>query len=113
MKSTLSVYLELGVIPTFTVIPCFSEEVNITSTEEKRNYSERLQGARGFSSSPWASDGKVFCLDERGLTFVLKAGPEFKVLATNKLDETFWSSAAISGNNLLLRGVDHLYCIAE
>ena len=79
----------------------------------QENYMERLKGARGFSSSPWASDGKVFCLDETGLTVVLKAGPEFEVLTTNKLDETFWSSAAVSGENLLLRGVDHLYCIAK
>jgi outer membrane protein assembly factor BamB len=79
----------------------------------QENYSERLQGARGFSASPWASDGKVFCLDETGLTFVLKAGPEFKVLATNKLDETFWSSVAVVGEKMLLRGVDHLYCIAK
>jgi outer membrane protein assembly factor BamB len=79
----------------------------------QENYSEKLQGARGFSASPWASDGKVFCLDETGLTFVLKAGSEFKVLATNKLGETFWSSVAVVGEKLLLRGVDHLYCIAK
>lgn len=74
---------------------------------------ERLEGAKGFTSSPWAGDGKVFCLDETGLTVVLKAGPEFEVLATNKLDETFWSSVAVVGENLLLRGVDHLYCITR
>jgi outer membrane protein assembly factor BamB len=79
----------------------------------QENYMERLEGAKGFSSSPWASDGKVFCLDETGLAFVLKAGPEFEVLATNKLDETFWSSVAVVGENLLLRGVDNLYCIAK
>jgi outer membrane protein assembly factor BamB len=79
----------------------------------QENYMERLEGARGFSSSPWASDGKVFCLDETGLTFVLKAGPEFEVLVTNKLDETFWSSVAVVGEKMLLRGVDHLYCIAD
>jgi len=74
---------------------------------------ERIEGATGFTSSPWASDGKVFCLDETGLTVVLKAGPEFEVLTTNRLDETFWSSVAVAGENLLLRGVDHLYCIAR
>ncbi len=79
----------------------------------KENYMQRIEGAKGFTSSPWASDGKVFCLDETGLTVVLKAGPEFEVLATNSLDETFWSSVAVAGENLLLRGVDHLYCIAK
>src|SRR5437764_1243788 len=28
----------------------------------------RLQGAKGFTSSPWSYDGKVFCLDEDGQT---------------------------------------------
>ena len=79
----------------------------------KENYMERIEGAKGFTSSPWASDGKVFCLDETGLTVVLKAGPKLEILATNKLDDTFWSSIAVVGENLLLRGVDHLYCIAK
>jgi outer membrane protein assembly factor BamB len=79
----------------------------------KENYMERIEGAKGFTSSPWASDGKVFCLDETGLTVVLKAGPKLEILTTNKLDDTFWSSIAVVGENLLLRGVDHLYCIAK
>lgn len=77
------------------------------------HYRERLPGARGFTSSPWAGDGKVFFLDETGLTVVLEAVPKLQVVATNKLDETFWSSAAVVGENLLLRGVDHLYCIGK
>jgi outer membrane protein assembly factor BamB len=79
----------------------------------KQLYKERLPQAKGFTSSPWAYDNKVFCLDEGGQTFVVQAGPEFKVLARNKLDEMFWSSPAVSGGALLLRGVDHLYCIED
>jgi len=80
----------------------------------KEHYSERLPGARGFTSSAWASDGKVFCLDETGVTVVLQAGPKLQIVTTNKLqDKTFWSSAAVIGENLLLRGVDHLYCITK
>jgi len=79
----------------------------------KENYMERIEGAKGFTSSPWASDGKVFCLDETGLTVVLKAGPKLEILTTNKLDEMFWSSVAVAGENLLLRGVDNLYCITR
>jgi outer membrane protein assembly factor BamB len=77
----------------------------------KQAYKERLPQARGITSSPWAYGGKVFCTDEDGVTFVLKAGAEFKLLHTNKLNEMFWSSPAISGGNLFLRGTDHLYCI--
>jgi hypothetical protein len=55
----------------------------------------------------------VFCLDEAGTTFVIEPGSEYKVVGTNKLDEMFWSSPAMAHGQLLLRGVDHLYCIAE
>jgi outer membrane protein assembly factor BamB len=72
---------------------------------------ERLAGARGFTSSPWAYGDKVFCLDESGQTFVVKAGDKFELLGTNKLNEMFWSSPAISGGALFLRGTDYLYCI--
>ncbi len=77
----------------------------------KQHYKQRITGAKGFTSSPWAGDGKVFCLDESGQTFVMEAGNELKLLATNKLDDMFWSSAAFAGDQLLLRGIDRLYCI--
>jgi len=77
----------------------------------KQVYKERLPGARGFTSSPWANAGKVFCLDDSGQTFVVQAGPKFKLLGKNTLGETFWSSPAGAGATLLLRGVDHLYGI--
>jgi hypothetical protein len=35
------------------------------------------------------------------------------VLGTNKLDDMFWSSAAVAGDQLLLRGIDRLYCIKQ
>src|SRR5262249_21607646 len=79
----------------------------------KQVYKERLAGARGFTSSPWACDGKVFCLADDGETFVVRAGPQFKVLAENKLDEMCWSSPAVAGGALFLRTVDHLYCIKD
>jgi outer membrane protein assembly factor BamB len=78
----------------------------------QQHYRERLPDARGFTASPWAADGMVFCLDESGQTFVLKAGPKLEVLATNKLADMFWSSVAIAKGELLLRGIDRLYCIA-
>jgi outer membrane protein assembly factor BamB len=74
---------------------------------------ERVPGAKSFWASPWAYDGKIFCLDDSGQTFVLKAGPEFKVVGKNPLDEMCWSTPALAGGTILVRGVDHLYCIKE
>jgi outer membrane protein assembly factor BamB len=89
------------------IIRCFDAKTG------QRHYRKRLPGAGGFTASPWASNGKVFCLDENGKTHVLEAGTKLNVLGTNELDEMFWSSPAVVGENLLLRGVEHLYCIGS
>jgi outer membrane protein assembly factor BamB len=74
---------------------------------------QRLQGARAFWASPWAYDGKVFCLDDGGTTFVLQAGPEFKLLGKNSIDDQFWATPAVAGGALILRGVENVYCIKQ
>ncbi|HTU22364.1 MAG TPA: PQQ-binding-like beta-propeller repeat protein, partial [Gemmataceae bacterium] len=76
-------------------------------------YKERLTGARGFTSSPWAADGKVFLLDDSGNTYIVQAGPTFKYLGKSTLGEMCWSSPAVAGHALYLRTVDHVYCIKE
>ena len=35
--------------------------------------------ASGFTASPWAYNGKIFAMSEDGDTYVIQAGPEFKV----------------------------------
>jgi outer membrane protein assembly factor BamB len=78
----------------------------------KQHYRQRLPEATGLTASPWVNDDKVFCLDQSGQTFVLQAGPEYKVVATNKLpDEMYWASPAVTADAVLIRGADHLYCI--
>lgn len=76
-----------------------------------RVYRDRLENAATIASSLWASSEKVFILDETGKCFVIKAGPTFEVLATNQINDLFWSTPSISGDSLLLRGVSKLYCI--
>jgi outer membrane protein assembly factor BamB len=79
----------------------------------KQIYRERLPGGRGFTSSPWANQSKIFCLDDSGQTYVVQAGPEFKLLGRNPLSEMSWSSPAMAGDTLFLRTVDHLFCIRQ
>jgi hypothetical protein len=86
-------------------LSCYDSETS------ERIYRERLTGATCFKSSPWAYEGKAFCLADDGRTFVVKAGPEFKVLGTNDRDAMCWSSPAVGGGALFLRTVDNLYCI--
>jgi outer membrane protein assembly factor BamB len=76
-------------------------------------FRERVPGARAFWASPWSFNGRIFALDETGTTHVIQPGRELNVLETNKIDELFWSTPAAAGGALFLRGVDHLYCVAE
>jgi len=72
--------------------------------------------ARGMvSASPLLADGKVYVTNEEGVTTVLAAGPEYKVLATNSIpcEGKLLSSFAVSGNRLYLRTPTHLYCIGK
>jgi len=70
-------------------------------------------GANAFTASPWANDGKIFCLSEDGDTFVIQAGPEFKLLGTNKLDEMCMATPATLRGSLIIRTISKLYRITE
>ena len=86
--------------------------MNAATGEE--HFRTRLPEASGFTASPLANDGKIFCLDQNSRNFVMEAGPELKVIATNALDGGMcWASPAVAGNRLLIRTVDQLYCIGR
>ncbi|MEO8024952.1 MAG: PQQ-binding-like beta-propeller repeat protein [Bryobacteraceae bacterium] len=78
----------------------------------KVSYKERLdvEGAY-FTSSPWAYNGKVFCLSEEGKTYVVEAGETYKLLHVNPLEEMAQATPAIVGERLLVRTETHLYSI--
>lgn len=69
--------------------------------------------ARSFTSSPWAYQGKVFCLSEDGDTFVIEAGPKFKLLRTNSLGELCLATPAIARQSLILRTESQLFRIQQ
>jgi outer membrane protein assembly factor BamB len=70
---------------------------------------QRLSGQ--FTASPWAYDGKVFCLNEDGDTYVIEAGREFKELGKNRLDEMCMATPAVVGDSLIVRTLGKLYRI--
>jgi outer membrane protein assembly factor BamB len=75
-------------------------------------YRSRLDADAGnFTSSPWAYNGKIFCLSEEGKTFVVAAGEKFEMLAVNPLDEMAQATPAITRDRLLLRTESRLYSI--
>ncbi len=60
-------------------------------------YQARLGQAvrEGFSSSPVAVGNKIFFTNDMGQTFVVEAGPEFKLLHTNEFDAQVIASPAL------------------
>jgi outer membrane protein assembly factor BamB len=74
---------------------------------------KRIPDGKAFTSSPWAYDNKIFCLNEDGVTFVIAAGDEFEILHTNPLadDDMGMATPAIVGDKLLIRTSARLYCI--
>jgi hypothetical protein len=70
---------------------------------------QRLGSANAFTCSPWAYDGKIFCLSEDGDAFVIKAGPKFEIIRKNSLDEMCMATPAIANGSLLVRTETKLY----
>ena len=69
--------------------------------------------ASGFTSSPWAYNGKVFLLSEDGDTFVVPAGPQFKVIGKNSLNEMTLATPAVARGSVIIRTQTKLYRIGK
>ncbi|MCX6608008.1 MAG: PQQ-binding-like beta-propeller repeat protein [Acidobacteria bacterium] len=64
-----------------------------------------------YSASPVLADGKLYVTSEDGLVTVVKAGPQFEVLAENDMKEYTLSSPAISDGQIFIRTAGALYAI--
>jgi hypothetical protein len=65
--------------------------------------------ASGFTTSPWAYNGRIFAMSEDGDTYVIEAGPQFKVLGKNSLGEMTLATPAVSRGSLIIRTSSKLY----
>lgn len=74
---------------------------------------QRIDGVPNVFASPVGADGKVIVLGQDGAAAVLKHGPTYEVLATNKLEDKFDASPALVGGEIYLRGYRYLYCVAQ
>ena len=69
-----------------------------------------------FTSSPWAYNGNIFFLDENGVTYVLKAGRDFKLIRANRLnpkEDMCMATPALVGGKLLIRTDARIYCFSK
>jgi outer membrane protein assembly factor BamB len=71
---------------------------------------DRIAGAEGnFFASPVAADGKIFLLNETGALAVLRAGPDWRVLAVNHLGENCYATPAIVDGAIIVRSEQVLW----
>src|SRR5262249_27316618 len=70
-------------------------------------------GVNAFTASPWAYNGKIFCLSEDGDTFIIQAGGDVKFLGKNSLDEMCMATPAIARGSLIIRTASKLYRISK
>ncbi|MEX2580159.1 MAG: PQQ-binding-like beta-propeller repeat protein [Verrucomicrobiales bacterium] len=74
-------------------------------------WAERAGGE--YSASLLAANDLVYFCDEEGLCTVVKAAPEFEIVAENHFDEGFMASPAAGDAALFLRTKTHLYRVEE
>lgn len=87
------------------VVRCFHAK-----TGEKL-FEERLGTESGIIASLIAADGKIYCASENGIVYVLRAGPNFKLLAANLMSEPVLATPAISQGVLYFRTTQRLVAI--
>jgi outer membrane protein assembly factor BamB len=75
---------------------------------------ERLKGP-GSKSDCWSSmvlaQDRIYALNHSGDAFVLKASPQFEVLATNSIGETTLASPAVAHSEIFIRSYENLWCL--
>ena len=80
----------------------------------KEIYKARVGGiGNTFSSSPFASAGRIYVVSEDGDTFVFQAGDEYVELAKNSLGEMSLATPAVDATSLFIRTQTKLYRVVN
>ena len=66
-----------------------------------------------YSASPLMADGKLYIINEEGLTTVVKTGPQFEVLAENDLSDYTLSTPVASDGRIYIRTAQFLWAIGK
>jgi len=82
-----------------------------TLADGKRVFQQRLPKPGSFSASPVVAEGRLFLASEDGEIHVVKASPEYTVVASNTMPEGVWATPAPAGKTLYIRTSAALYAI--
>jgi outer membrane protein assembly factor BamB len=76
-----------------------------------RLYTQPL--GRHHSSSPVRAGDLIYIPDDDGITYVVKGGPTFELVAKNEIGDRCYSSPALSDGQIFLRTDHWLFCIGK
>jgi outer membrane protein assembly factor BamB len=82
-------------------------------TGEPKYEAKRFPKPGQFCGAPVAFDDKLLITSRDGDTYVLKAGPQYEILATNPVGEQVCASLALAGDSIYIRSDHHLFRIRE
>jgi len=74
-------------------------------------YKEPINGMAACWASPWIVNDKIYFTDERGVTYIVKAGRTFELLGQNKISDRIWAMPAIGEDSFILKGTNKIYCV--
>lgn len=90
------------------ILSCFEARTG------KLLYKERLgSGSEGFTASPVTSKSRIYFTGENGTVAVLQPGREFRVVATNRMEEVCMATPAVSAGVIYFRTQGHLVAIGD
>jgi outer membrane protein assembly factor BamB len=64
-----------------------------------------------FSASPVAGRGHLYFASEDGDVYVVRAGPKYELVATNRMGEPLMATPAIAGGTIIIRAQQHLFAV--
>jgi tricorn protease len=79
----------------------------------KMVYQKRLGSSESYTASPVAADGRIYFTSEEGKVRVVKAGPEFRLLAVNDMGDTCLATPAIADGMIFVRSEHFLFGIGR
>ncbi len=87
-------------------------QTRLTSGLEELGLTEKaIGGSLSMVGSPIAADGHLYFPAENGSVLVVKAGPEFKLVAVNKTGEHILTTPAVSQGVMYIRGQESLIAL--
>ena len=87
-------------------LSCYEEKTG------KIEYKETL-APKAFTASGIASDGKLYFSAESGEVYVVKAGPEYELLAQNDMDDIIMATPALAEGMVIFRTQDFVIFLFE